>query len=326
MPLPAPGSDQFQTVPLKQIDLQIDTFRITTGEGIDDLVVSIQHDGLITPPILLEKPPSAYAVVSGFRRLQACQRLGCSDIFARVLNSDADLLDCLRLAIAENSLQRQLNLIEMSRAIQKLSAFFDSAVQMAEAAATLGLPANPSVLDKMKDLCLLPWPVQQSILNDVISLSMAGELGKLDPENAVDFARLWDDLKFSLNKQKEFLTLMVEIARRENKAVRQVMMDPNLQRIIDDENLDRTQKGSQIRTLLRKWRYPRISEAEKNYRRHQKQLKLGNEIKLVPPKDFEGTTYTLCLNFEDLSHLEELKKRLDALIVHPSFGKIFEIK
>jgi len=326
MPLPALDSAQFQTVPLNQIDLQIDTFRITTREGVDELVVSIQHDGLITPPILFQQTASVYAVVSGYRRIQACRKLGCPDLFARILDSNADPLDCLRLAIAENALQRQLNLIEMSRAIQKLSSFFDGTVQMAETAATLGLPANPSVLNKIKDLCLLPWPVQQSILNDAISLSMAGELGKIDPDSAVDFARLWDDLKFSLSKQKEILTLVIEIARREDKTIRQVLNDPKLNRIIDDETLDRTQKGRCIRALLRQWRYPRISEAEKNYGRHLKQLKLGDEIKLIPPKDFEGTAYTLSLNFTDPAHLDELKKRLDALNANPSFEKIFEIK
>ena len=326
MPFPALNSAQFQTVPLDRIDLQVDTFRITTRSEVDELAVSIQYDGLITPPILLQKPASVYAVVSGFRRVLACQKLGCSDILARILDSETDPLDCLRLAIAENSLQRQLNLIEISRAIQKLSSSFDGPVQMAEAAATLGLPTNPSILTKIKGLCLLPSPVQQSILNDAISLSMADELGKLDSDSAVVFARLCDGLKFSLSKQKEILTMVVEIARRENSDVRQVMNDPKLKRIIHDENLDRTQKGRQIRALLKQWRFPRISEAEKNYRRHQKQLKLGNDIKLIPPKDFEGTIYTLILNFKNIAHLAELRKKLDELIVHPSFEKIVEIK
>jgi ParB family chromosome partitioning protein len=324
MPLPAIDSAQFQMVPLDRIDLQIDTFRITTREDVDALAVSIQHDGLIIPPTLIQKPASSYAVVSGFRRVHACQNIGFHGILARILDSDADPLACLRVAIAENAFQRQLNLIETSRAIQKLSSFFDSAVRMAEAAATLGLPDNLSILNKIRDLCLLPWPVQQSILNDAISLSMARELGKLDPDSAVAFARLFDQLKFSLNKQKEILTMMDEIARRENSSVRQVIKDPRLQSIIDSEDFDRAQKGRRIRTLLRQRRFPRIFEAEKNYQIHHKQLKLGNDIKLIPPKDFEGTTYTLNLNFTNLAHLAELRKRLDELIVHPSLEKIIE--
>jgi ParB family chromosome partitioning protein len=215
-------------------------------------------------------------------------------------------------------------LIETSRAIQKLSAFFAGDIQMAETAATLGLPTNPSILNKIKDLCLLPWSVQCSILNDSVSLSMAVELEKLDPDSAVAFARLFEQLKFSLSKQKEILTLVDEIAQRENSSVRQVMKDPRFPKIIDNEDLDRTQKGRQIRSFLRQWRFPRILEAERNYQFHHRQLKLGNDIKLIHPKDFEGTTYMLNLSFTSLADLMELRNKLDQLIAHPSFKKIVE--
>ncbi len=324
MPSQPIQSARYQTVPLASITLQNDDFRITTREDVDELATSIRQDGLIHPPTLIQNHPSGHVIVSGFRRVHACQKLGYHDIVARILNSDADHLDCLRLAITENALQRQLNLIETSRAIQKLSSFFSRDIQLAETAATLGLPANPALLNKIKDLCLLPWSIQCSILNESVSLSMAVELEKLDPDSAVVFARLFDQLKLSLSKQKEILTLVAEIAQRENSSVRQVMKDPRFQMIIDNEDLDRTQKGHQIRSFLRQWRFPRILEAEKNYLNHHKRLKLGNDIKLIPPKDFEGTTYMLNLNFTSLADLIELRNKIDQLIVHPSFKKIIE--
>jgi ParB family chromosome partitioning protein len=324
MPLPALDPAQFQIVPLNRIDLQIDTFRITTREDVDDLAVSIQYDGLITPPTLMKKPASGYVVISGFRRINACKKLGCNEIGARILDSNADQLACLRLAIAENALQRQLNLIETSRAFQKLASFCGDNNQLKEAASSLGLPANPSIINKVKDLCWLPWPVQCSILNDAISLSIAVELGTLEPDSAVAFACLFDQLKLSLNKQKEILTLVDEIARRENNSVRQVLQDPKLQEIINDNDLDRTQKGSRIRAFLRQRRFPRIVKAEKNYQLHYKQLRLGSDIKLIPPKDFEGTTYMLNLNFSNLAQLTKLRNKLDQLISHPSLEKIIE--
>jgi ParB family chromosome partitioning protein len=324
MPLPHIHSAKYHTVPINRINLQNDTFRITTREDVDELAVSMQHDGLIIPPTLIKKHPSSYVIVSGFRRVNAYQKMGRDEIIARILDSDADHLDCLRLAIAENAFQRQLNLIETSRALQKLSSFFDSKNQLAEAASTLGLPANPSIIKKIRALCLLPQPVQCSVLNDAIPLSVAGELGTLDPDSAIAFARLFNQLKLSLSKQKEILTLVDEIARRENSSVWQVIQDSRLQKVVDDQDLDRTQKGRQIRSLLRQWRFPRIVKAEKNYQIHHKQLKLGSDIKLVPPKDFEGTTYTLNLNFTNLAHLTKLRNRLDQLIMHPSLEKIVE--
>jgi ParB family chromosome partitioning protein len=316
-------SANYLTIPLAQINLHNEMFRITTREDVEELTVSIQNDGLINPPTLINNN-SAYAIISGFRRVNACQKLGWNEIVARILDPNTHQADCLRLAIAENAFQRQLNLIETSRALHKLSTFFDSDDRLIAAVSTLGLPTHPTIIKKIRKLCLLPQPVQCSILTDAISLSMAGELETLDPDSAVALAGLFDQLKLSLSKQKEILTLVEEIAQREDRSVRQVMREPRLQKLINDNDLDRAQKTRQIRSLLRQWRFPRITKAEKNYQIHHKQLKLGNDIKIAPPKDFEGTTYSLTLNFTNVAQLAELKNRLDQLLVHPSFVKIVE--
>ena len=115
----------------------------------------------------------------------------------------------------------------------------------------------------------------------------------MNPIQRVDFARLFEQLKLSLNKQKEIITLIGEIARREDISIRQVLACDTFQQILTDEDLDRGQKGRKIRSFLRQRRFPRIVKAEQNYHAHLKKLKLNPDIKLIPPKEFEGTTYTL---------------------------------
>jgi len=41
-------------------------------------------------------------------------------------------------------------------------------------------------------------------------------------------------------------------------------------------------------------------------------------------KKFEGTTYTLNLNFTSLAHLKAIRLMLDNIIEHPSFKNIVE--
>ena len=148
----------------------------------------------------------------------------------------------------------------------------------------------------------------------------------LEPDTAVEFARIFEQLKLSLNKQREIVTLIGEIARREDISIRQVLAFETFQHILTDENLDRGQKGRKIRSFLRQRRFPRIVKTEQNYNAHLKKLKLGQDIKLIPPKEFEGTTYTLNLNFTSLAHLKTIQSMLDKIIQHPSFGKIVENK
>jgi ParB family chromosome partitioning protein len=323
MPHPPILPAQYQTIPLSQIDLQNADFRITTCEDVEDLLCSIEHIGLISPPLLI-KQTAGYAILSGFRRVAACRKLGWSEIIARILEPEFNHLACLRLAIADNALQRPLNLIETSRALQKLSVFSDSLKELSETALSCGLPTNQLIINKIKNLCLLPPPIQNSILNDTISLTMANELAMHDPDIAVDFTRLFEQLKLSLNKQKEIITLIGEIAKREDISIRQVLAFDTFQQILTDEELDRGQKGRKIRSFLRQRRFPRIVKVEQNYYTHLKKLKLNPDIKLIPPKEFEGTTYTLNLNFSSLAHLKILQSTLDKIIQHPSFEKIVE--
>ena len=314
-------SAQCQTVFLADINLQDEEFRITTCEDPAALLQSIQQEGLIVPPLLI-KQEAKFTVISGFRRLAACQMLGWKQVTARIVNPEQSYLKCLRLAIAENAYQRPLNLIETSRAIQKLSAFLNGPQQWNETAAVCGLPTNFSIINKIKNLCLLPAPIQSGILHDTISLTMANELAKLETKSAVVFARIFDQLKFSLNKQREMVSLVSEIARREDKSTYQVLANDQFQNIMADDNLDRGQKGRLIRLFLRQWRYPRIVAAEEKYDHHIKNLKLGRDIKLIPPKDFEGNDFGLNLSFKNLAHLKKLQSKLDQIILHPSFKKI----
>ena len=71
-------------IPLADIDPGDERFRITTRRDSDDLHLSIGRLGLRAAPLVL--PGAAgFIIVSGFRRIAACQGLGWDSIPARVL-------------------------------------------------------------------------------------------------------------------------------------------------------------------------------------------------------------------------------------------------
>ena len=316
-------SAQFQAVALSGINLQDETFHITTRTDTNDLAESIGYDGLITPPLIIKKKTD-YVIVCGFRRIVACRKLGWSEITARILKSETGALNCLRLAIAENALQRSLNLIETSRCLQKLSVFIPDTNNLAVLASKLGLPANPSIIDKIKGLSLLPKPIQDSILAGTISLAMAKELESMETDCAIAFTRLFDQLKIGLNKQKDIVSLAKEIACREGLSPKEVIEQHHCTEIEPDRDLDRGQKSRKLRSSLRQRRYPRIVEAQKKFEFHRKNLKLGNDIKLIPPKEFESTNYGLNLTFNTVEHLKSIHAQIHKIIQQPDFKKIME--
>lgn len=312
-------------VPLDRIDTEDQTYRITTNPSIADLTGSIQSVGVITPPIL-KKRNSKFTVVSGFRRISTCRRLNWAQIEARVIAFDADPLTCVKIAVIENALQRPLNLIEQSRCLDMLSAFIPGSKDLSRTASELGLPGNASLLKKIKSICRLPQPIQECILSGTVSLAMAVELGRLENEAGIALARLFDHLKLSLNKQREVITLVTEIAHREEISILEVFEDVDLKAILTDEEIDRNLKTQKVRRCLRRRRFPSITSAENAFEYLANSLTLGTGMKLTPPKSFEGNTYTLSVRFHNLEELKAREAVLKRVIQNPNLRKILRTK
>jgi ParB family transcriptional regulator, chromosome partitioning protein len=308
---------------LSLIDSKDDSFRITTQTNVDHLMDSITHVGMLNLPLLVEKE-TGYKIVCGFRRIEACRRLNRADVEARILESDTKKLECITYAITDNSLQRPLNLIEQSISINLLYPFFKDVSVLGKELSAMGLPDNPSIVNKIKELCHLPESVQKGILSNTISLAMALELGRLQQDDGVSFAKLFETLKLSLNKQKEILTIVKEISLREDIPILKVIKTDRVQKILSNEDLDRNQKIRKIRIYLKQRRFPVITAAEKEFENQLKKLKLGSGTKLIPPDNFEDSTYILKLFFKNLTQLKDRQAKIDELIKNPSLRKIFD--
>jgi hypothetical protein len=306
---------------LSAIDPEDDTYRITTQTSIDDLVDSIKDVGIINPPLIIKKK-SEYGTVCGFRRIEVGRCLGWRNIEVKLLGADTKRLECAKLAIVDNLHQRPLNLIETSRSIHLLSDCLDDKRNLVEFASTLGLAKNPSMIRKIEKLYYLSRPIQNCILSNTISLSIALELGMLQTDGGIAFVDLFEKLNASLNKQREIVTLVKEIALRENISILEVLQDDDLCSILNHTEIDRTRKTQKIRMYLKTRRFPAITNAENVFQTRLKDLKLGSGIKLIPPQNFEGTTYTIMLNFKNLAELEARSAILDSIIQNPILNKI----
>jgi ParB family chromosome partitioning protein len=295
------------TVPLSAINSKDRSFRITTNTSFEDIRASIKNVGLMNPPFLI-RVSSGYRIVAGFRRIDACRNLGWSKIDVKILELNTSDLECVKLAITDNSFQRSLNLIEISRSVSLICSLVEKDEILLKTAIQLGLPKNLSVLKKMEILCGLAWPIQQGVLSGTISLAMALDLGKLEADIGSRMAEIFNTFKLSLNKQREILTLVEEIAAREDAA----------------DDIDKTQKTRSLRLYLKRRRFPEISKTEIEFEKRVKNLKFGPDIQLIPPKNFEEQTYTLQLYFESLVDLKDRKTILDRIIQDPAFEAILK--
>ncbi len=323
--LPSFFVDDFQTnVSLEDVDPHDTTFRVTTNTNNDELVRSISTIGLLNPLILKKKEDSTFCIISGFRRIQSCLETGLKKIPARIVKPDISYLDCAILSIADNAFDRQLNIIEQSRAFEMLFASSEKVQVVAKIAVSLNLPGNPSHIKKIRSISNLPASIQNFILDDTISLTIALELSCLENNISEAFGNLFNDLKLSLSKQKEILTLTKEISIRENVPIIRILEGSDIQNIITDHDIDRNRKTGKIRKLLSAKRFPELTKAENKYYEKLNTIELGAGVKLVPPKNFEGTDYLLTFTFNSVKELNERKKSFNKLVDNPIIKNILD--
>jgi len=314
---------RLKIVNLSEIDFGDDIFRISTSKQVDDLMLSIDHVGILHLPLLLKKE-TTYRIICGFRRIEACRRLNWPKLEAMILDPDTMRLKCIKYAITDNAFQRSLNLIEKSRCIEMLSDFFKDINRLSAELSVLGLSEHPSMIKKLKGICHLPEPFQDSILSNTISLAMVLELAGMSEDDAKGLIKLFNTLKLSLNTQREIVTLVKEIAIRDDKSILQVIEEPHLKKILTNEDLDKNLKAHNIRIYLKQRRFPTITITEKSYEKYRQKLNLDKRFKLIPPTNFESPTYTLQLSFNNMTQLKGLKTAFDALTENPYLKKIVD--
>ena len=299
-------------VKIDDIDLQDLTFKISTAKDLGPLTESIRHLGLITPPLLFQKK-SRYILVSGFRRVAACTNLKFEQINAGILDDGLTLLDCAKIAVAENSFQRELNLIETSRALNLLARFLKRPLEIGPIAKALNLPQNLSLVKKIQKIDRLPDFLQEGLLQHRVSMDMAFKLDNLGHNESSACWEIFNELRLSRNKQKELLTNIQEISIREDISIRRLLSSKEIQGILKDGDLDRTQKTKSLRDICKKRRFPNLYEKEKKFFNSLKQINTGSRISLKPPDYFEGNTFTVKLTFKDLQELDHHLKTLEQI-------------
>ena len=79
-------------------------FKVTDNEEMDQLVWSVLTQGLLTPLVVRPLPDGDYEVVSGHRRLHACQKAGIETVPALITDMDRD---AAAIALVDSNLHRE---------------------------------------------------------------------------------------------------------------------------------------------------------------------------------------------------------------------------
>ncbi|MDY6905737.1 MAG: ParB N-terminal domain-containing protein [Thermodesulfobacteriota bacterium] len=313
-------------IPLSEINQQDDSFRISTTADKDDtaLTRSLTAVGLLTSPLVRPGPDQGFQIVTGFRRVAVLESLGHDAISCRELDAGTNDITCLQIAVADNASQRPLNLVEQARTVQKLTPFFDAPTKLCQVLADLGLSASPAIVGKLQTIAALPDGVLDGIAKDEIPLSVATELARLDDTAAATLAAVFTRLRLGVNKQREVLTMVREIAAREKRSIQAVLETDEVGDVLENQDLDRGRKAARLREVLTHRRFPAIAQTREAFREAVQAMKLGKCIDLYPPENFESTYYTLQLRFKSMDELASQKAEVDKVVASEALKRLME--
>ena len=300
---------QIQTIPLATIGPDALT-RFSLNAVPDALLHSIKELD-VTHPVLLAPDGERYTIVCGHRRVECARLLKLEHIPAFVLDTAPAPAERLRLNLIENRAHRSYSDMEKSRIVLKLK---DAGVPEAESIQTvlplLDLERSKKLYD---DLCACAVFSENavSLFHDLnLPLRVIAPLFRWDDAGRNAVESLLHTLRPGVNKCREVLELIDETATKENTTPHEILNRTEIQTPLNDADLPANEKYETIHQQLRQWRYPVLTDLQKQVYRAIDQLKLDDKTKLRTPPNFEGSQFKIELNF---SSREELVKQVEKL-------------
>jgi len=284
---------------LDDLDREPGPYCMSFGFDLGALMDSISRFGLLNTPWVTKGAKGQVEIVTGYRRLLALQTLGRHRIPVRDLSrTGISGLDCLALNLSDNLTTRDLNDVEKGMVLKRLSTFVQTKEILARYMPLLALPRNETFLETYVRIEDLDHDIRISLARRELSLQTIRHLQDMDQESRRSVFSWISNMKFNMNQQRQFIADLVDLSTQNRIPIGDLLGEKDLQAIRCDNHMNLKQKARRVLEQLRARRLPRLSRAEKGFRRTVNALRLPPGVRVSHPPYFEGNTYRLEVLFE----------------------------
>ena len=304
----------FHTIECDQLNLEDTYFLMSYPLRSEKILKSVGTIGVVQPIVVSGCAcHGGYQVISGFRRAYACRQIGVKVVNVNIYQVDPEhSLGAFSLALHENVSHRTFNDVEKSLILTKLLHQFHS--NRTEVIQTymplLGLAPNNDVLDIYLNIIDFEDQIKGYIAEHEVPMTVIELLINLSSEDRNAVFNLMSTLKLGVNKIREFLTSLEEIALRDSCSIYDVLKDSRIGDILNHEKYTEPQKAEQIRRIIREKRYPHLTTIENTYQQQLKQLHLPNGLQLKADRSFEDDSISATFHFSSLNQIKMMADEL----------------
>ena len=290
----------------------------------EPLISSIKEVGVVNPPVLQKISDSdEFRVVCGFRRVHAAQMCGIRELECRVYPPDSPDQDLLLISLHDNLATQALHPLEKSIAIEKLEAYFDKQEIIDKYLPLLGLASHERAYQNIAPLARLEDNFQDALYRGELAQPVAVRLSRLNRQDRLAVFDLFEKVHLSFSKQKEVAEYLIEISQRDEAGISNITRSEPIVETLLNPDLSKPGKGESIRGILRKRRYPELTQAEEKFQEIRRSLKLGRDIKLVAPASFESDKFKIQFEVDSVKDLQKKIERLKKTGDEPGWEKLF---
>jgi len=309
-------------VALDRVDFNDHTFQVRTPGPVGPLARAIGQMGLLNEPFVRARG-TCLQIVSGFHRMRACRDLAWETLPVKLLPSSTDTLGMVRLAITENVFHRPLDIVEQARCMGMLVGHCKLNQKALQAELNhLNQKKWWGMRNKLIAVDGLSPDLKAALGADIVGLPVALELAQWEDEAARGMVNLFRRLPMGLNRQRELVTWIKEIALRDKCTLARVI-DDNRPRGSDDRQAgDRGVQTRRLRDRLFARRYPRRAKAQADFDAKASKAHLGPGIRLIPPANFEAHQYRMELGFQSRHELRKRVTQLQKAMTHTNFNDL----
>ena len=304
----------FHTIECTQLDFDDTTFLMSYPLEAPAVMASVATIGVVQPILVTGCPcQGKYQILAGFRRAYAGRAIGLETIHANIYPVDSEHeLSAFLLALYENLAHRVLNDVEKSLILTKLLRRFGCARDevIRDYLPLLGLGPHEKVLDAYLSIFTFEEALKAYLAAHEVPMTVIELLSALAAEDRNAVFTLLATLKLGINKLKDFLGLLEEIALRDQQTIAAILAEPGIQAILRHDKYSGPQKADLLRQALRRRRYPRLTTLEVQYQEQLTGLRLPKTVQLTTDRFFEDDALTASFRFQTPEQLRAAAEEL----------------
>jgi len=297
---------------VEQLDKNDLSFLMSFIPDLSELSKSIKTIGVVTPIIVQKKENNTFRIVNGFKRFWIAQNFKISSLKAFVIEANAPFLDIFKIVLSENRSIRDFNIIEKALVVKSLqdTGLNDNFIKR-DYLMKLSLKYYPDIFSWLQKILKLPEIIQEQLAKDSLSYYVIDFIDSLSLKEQMELINLLTHFKLGKNKQKEFIHLLQDVLRIEEKS-----FSDFLKELINldcyDSQLTSSQKTEKLFKYLRAKRYPLYSEYEDAFHKWKNSLKLSS-LKLEYFPFFESNILKGSFSLKDKNRLKSIISDLEKI-------------